>query len=49
MEARATQTSSDEAAAIDYVVIHSAVYREHVHLVRTDEGWKIVNALWHFT
>jgi Putative lumazine-binding len=31
------------------VVIRSAVYREHLHLVRTDEGWKIVNALWHFT
>jgi hypothetical protein len=31
------------------VVIRSAVYREHLHLVRTDEGWKIVNALWHYT
>jgi hypothetical protein len=31
------------------VVVHSAVYREYLHLVRTDEGWKIVNALWHFT
>jgi putative lumazine-binding protein len=31
------------------VVIRSAVYREYLHLVRTDEGWKIVNALWHFT
>jgi hypothetical protein len=30
------------------VVIRSAVYREYLHLVRTDEGWKIVNALWHF-
>ena len=31
------------------VVIRSGVYREYLHLVRTDEGWKIVNALWHFT
>jgi hypothetical protein len=30
-------------------VVHSDVYREYLHLVRTDEGWKIVNALWHFT
>jgi hypothetical protein len=28
------------------VVVHSAVYVEYVHLVRTDSGWKIVNALW---
>jgi hypothetical protein len=31
------------------VVIRSAVYREYLHLARTDEGWKIVNVLWHFT
>jgi Putative lumazine-binding len=30
------------------VVIRSAVYREYLHLVRTDDSWKIVNALWHF-
>jgi hypothetical protein len=30
-------------------VVRSDVYREYLHLVRTDEGWKIVNALWHFT
>jgi hypothetical protein len=30
------------------VLIQSAVLREYLHLVRTDEGWKIVNALWHF-
>jgi Putative lumazine-binding len=28
------------------VVVHSHVYREYLHLGRTDEGWKIVNALW---
>jgi hypothetical protein len=30
-------------------VVRSAVYREYVHLVRTDEGWKIVNAFWQLT
>jgi Putative lumazine-binding len=31
------------------VVVHSNVYREYLHLARTREGWKIVNALWRFT
>ncbi|MGH2747898.1 MAG: nuclear transport factor 2 family protein [Actinomycetota bacterium] len=31
------------------VVVRSPVYREYLHLVQTDEGWKIVNALWHWT
>jgi hypothetical protein len=31
------------------VIVRSAVYREYLHLVRIDDGWKIVNALWHFT
>ena len=26
--------------------VRSAVYREYLHLVRTRDGWKIVNALW---
>jgi hypothetical protein len=26
--------------------VRSAVYHEYLHLVRTAEGWKIVNALW---
>ena len=30
-------------------VVDSDVYREYLHLVRTDAGWKIVNALWHST
>jgi hypothetical protein len=30
-------------------VVRSAVYREYVHLVRTDDGWRIVNALWAFS
>lgn len=39
MEARTTETSNQEAV----------VYREYLHLVRTTERSKIVNALWHFT
>jgi hypothetical protein len=31
------------------VVVRTRVYREYLHLVRTDEGWKIINALWHWT
>jgi hypothetical protein len=31
------------------VVVDSNVYREYVHLVRTNDDWKIVNALWAFT
>jgi hypothetical protein len=30
-------------------VVSSAVYREYLHLVRTGEGWKIVNALWQWS
>jgi hypothetical protein len=26
--------------------VRSAVYIEYLHLVRTREGWKIINALW---
>ena len=31
------------------VVVDSDVYREYLHLVGTDDGWKTVNALWHST
>ena len=31
------------------VVVRTPVYREYLHLVRTGEGWKIINALWHWT
>ena len=31
------------------VVVRSSVYREYLHLVRTADEWRIVNALWHFT
>lgn len=34
--------------SIATVVVHSNVYREYLHLARTNEGWKIVNALWDF-
>jgi hypothetical protein len=37
--------SRDTATA----TVRSAVYHEHLHLVRTSEGWKIANALWEFT
>ena len=29
--------------------VRSAVYHEYVHLVRTQDGWKIANALWVLT
>jgi hypothetical protein len=28
------------------VTVRSAVYHEYVHVVRTPDGWKIVNTLW---
>jgi hypothetical protein len=39
----------DVHGAIAAVVVHSSVYREYLHLARTPEGWKIVNALWGWT
>ena len=27
-------------------VVRSNVYREYIHLVRTESGWRIANALW---
>ena len=36
----------DVSGTIASVVVRSAVYLEYVHLARTSEGWKIVNALW---
>lgn len=36
----------DIYGTIANVTVRSAVYREYVGLVRTLEGWKIVNALW---
>ena len=31
---------------ISNVIVHGGVYREYLQMVRTSEGWKIVNALW---
>ena len=39
----------DIHGTIANVTVRSAVYREYVQLVRTPEGWKIVNALWEWT
>jgi CRP-like cAMP-binding protein len=39
-------TVEDVHGAIANVTVRSAVYREYLKLVRTSEGWKIVNALW---
>lgn len=38
----------DVHGAIAAVLVDSNVYREYLHLVRTDAGWRIVNALWEF-
>ena len=42
-------TVVDVHGTIASAVVDSDVYREYLHLVRTDEGWKVVNALWHST
>jgi hypothetical protein len=39
----------DVYGTIATAVVDSDVYREYIHLVRTDDGWKIVNALYTFT
>jgi hypothetical protein len=46
--------AADEDAIVRYgdiatAVVDSHVYREYLHLVRTDGDWKIVNALWAWT
>jgi hypothetical protein len=42
-------TVVDVHGNIASAVVDSDVYREYLHLVRTDDGWKILNALWHST
>jgi hypothetical protein len=42
-------TVVDVSGNIASVLVDSDVYREYLHLVETDDGWKIVNALWHST
>jgi len=39
-------TIADTHDGIATTVVRSAVYREYLQLVRTEEGWRIVNALW---
>ena len=39
----------DIHGGIANATVRSTVYREYVQLVRTPEGWKIVNALWELT
>jgi hypothetical protein len=39
----------DVHGPIAAAVVDSNVYREYLHLVRTEDGWKIVNALWEFS
>jgi Putative lumazine-binding len=39
----------DVYGRIASVTVRSAVYREYLQLVRTEDGWKIVNALWQWT
>lgn len=36
----------DVYGSIASVTVRSTVYREYLHLARTRDGWKIVNALW---
>ncbi len=36
----------DVFGEIACATVRSAVYHEYLHLVRTADGWKIVNALW---
>lgn len=36
----------DVAEDIATATARSAVYHEYIHLVRTDDGWKISNTLW---
>ena len=44
IDVRVVEVHGDIATA----VVDSNVYREYLHLVRTEAGWKIVNALWVF-
>jgi hypothetical protein len=37
---------ADVHGGIATAVVQSQVYREYLHLARTEDGWKIVNALW---
>jgi hypothetical protein len=45
LEIQVVDVYGDIASAL----VDSAVYHEYVHLVRTEDGWKIANALWVLT
>ena len=45
IDVRVVEIHGDIATA----VVDSNVYREYLHLSRTDDGWKIVNALWAYS
>jgi len=36
------------SGSIAAVTVHSETYVEYLHLVATDDGWQIVNALWRY-
>jgi hypothetical protein len=38
----------DMSGTIANVTVRSAVYVEYLQLVRTQDGWRIVNALWRY-
>ena len=46
VDAAFTVTVNDIYSEIATVSVHSAIYREYLHLVRTADGWKILNALY---
>ena len=39
---------ADVGGDIASVIAHSHVYVDHLHLVRTPDGWRIINALWRY-
>jgi hypothetical protein len=39
-------TVHDVCGPIATATVHSAIYREYLHLVRGPEGWRILNALY---
>ena len=43
---------TDDPIEVDVIataVVRSAQYREYLHLLRTPDGWRIVDAFWQFT
>jgi hypothetical protein len=39
-------TINDAYREVAAVMVHSGVFREYLHLAKTPEGWKILNALY---